>query len=151
MDKNEILIKAYKKMKLDFKIDDKRHIYIKSFDINYFRNNIKISMDETIILNIGYSESENEYINIVNKGRHIYEYNNIYEVLLWYYYYKTKYKHIEHKNKNRSYFARIPEHYKKTKKGLKIVKDVLDEIIIKNKGVPKYYNESVINNLMIIK
>lgn len=111
-----------------------------------------LTSNKTILLpDCGYTMNNN--INIVNKGLYNYEYNNIYELLLWYYYYTIKYKHIEHKNNNRCYFSRIPKRYKniKTKTGLNIIKKLLDEIIIKNNGIPEYYNKNILDELIIIK
>ena len=152
MDKFHILKKAYTELNLDFKFNDKNHLYIKKFDCGYFRNNLLITHDETIILpGCGYTTNSNSFIE--NKGLSNYEYCNIYELLLWYYYYTIKYKHVEHKNNNKCYFSRIPKYYKniKTKTGLNIIKKILDEIIIKNNGVPSYFNKNILDKLIAIK
>lgn len=153
MYKHSLLHETYKKLNLTFEFDDTQHMYIKKFDKNYFVYRMKITSENTSIVPIFEGVFTNKYENIIKKGLHDFEYWNIYEVLLWYYYYTIKYKHIEHKNSNRCYFSRIPKHYRNVNPvvGLSIIKNILDKIIIENKGVPKYYDKNILDNLITIK
>ena len=153
LDKQEILKKAYDEMGLTFEFDDRKHLYVKLFDSCYFMNNIGMTSNNTEITNPGICLGRvTGGTYVVRKGKHVYYYCNIYEVLLWYHYYTIKYKHIQHKNKNTSYFSRIPPEYRNIdpKRGLNIVKSVLDKIIVENNGVPKYYNKLILDQIFTV-
>lgn len=145
MNKHQILQKAYNDLNLSFDIDFVNHLHIKTFDCDFFKS-IEIK-----------PITEHKYV--VNKGLNKFQYHNIYEVLLWLYYYTIKNKHIEHTNyedncyHNKSYFSRIPSYYRNidSKIGMNIVKRVLDKIIENNNGVPIYYDPKILKEIMIIK
>lgn len=142
--KRELLDKCYKELNLNFMMDDKRHFYTKHIDYLYFME----------------SGINDEYI--ITKGLDTYKYHNLYEILLWYYYYSIEHKHIQkriiHNYRtilfpNRSYFARVPHHYRNInpKKGLNIIKNALDEIIMRHNGIPKYYDKTECDKIFEIK
>lgn len=144
MNKNKVLNDAYEKLQLIFKFNEIDHLHINYIDITHFYNKIGIKDQQNI-----------------TKGSKCFTYHNIYEVLLWYNYYAIKYKHIQKNvikdNKlvhycNRSYFSRISKNYKNIhpKKGLKIIKIALDNIILKHDGIPKYYDKTILDNIFYI-
>lgn len=134
----------YTELGINFKFIQDKHMYINLFGKDEFYNNVE------------------DWVSIT-KGSKKYEYCNLYEILLWYYYYSIKHKHIKKKYKskyikrelcmNRSYFSRIPYHYKQIdpKKGLNIAKDAIDIIIKRHNGIPLYYDKNIINFLFTVK
>ena len=126
---NKILLdNTYKQLGLTFKLNDTDHLHIKPFDCHAF---MFINWDNKLYTVYGYKNSP------------IY-FKNIYEILLWYYYWSHKYIHIGRRNSNgcinQSYFSRIPPYHRnlEPKKGLHMIKNILDGIIIESKGLPEY-------------
>ena len=162
MNKHLILQKAYSDLDIDFKLNDK-HIYVKQFDRLFFKYQLRISENSTergnfpgittSKINTEYNVTYGNEIYVINKGLSTYVYHNIYEVLFWYYYYTTKYKHVDNYSYNKGHLSRIPEHYTNidSKKGLNIVKAVLNKILLKYGGVPKYYNNCIFEDVFTIK
>ncbi|CAO3627652.1 unnamed protein product [Cunninghamella blakesleeana] len=98
----------------------------------------------------------------IKQGLYEYSYVNFYEVLLWYNYYICK-RHRVHRflfndeedysktsfyYTNRSYFSRTPKHYRNLsqKKGLKVIKQALEDFLIYHNGIPFYFNRKVFDN-----
>jgi hypothetical protein len=155
MEKHKILTQAYEKLGLTFLQVNDKHLYIEHFHQLFFRYQLNITNNSTEILTRLYDSSFVEHNDgyLINKGTQSFQCYNIYEMLLWYYYYTIKHKHIKHKNMNQSYFSRIPSYYKNIdpKRGLNIIKEMLDKLILKHNGIPKYYNEKVLQQIIKIK
>ena len=162
MNKPKILSDAYKQLDLTFEMETKNHLHIKNIDKCFFLWDLFVK-DKTDLPNWNLSLVDDQ---LIIKGSHKFYYANIYEILLWYYYYTVHYKHIQrgyritdgrfkgyYNCSNRAYFSRIPTHYTTldSKKGLNIVKEALDNIILKHKGVPKYYDSQLINEILVVK
>ncbi len=68
-----------------------------------------------------------------------------------------KYIHIKKKDNdyycNKSYFSRIPSHYRNidSKIGLNIIKEALNHIILRIEVIPKYYNRYIIHDIITIR
>jgi hypothetical protein len=159
MDTHKLLEEAYIKLNLDFKIGSSEHLYIYNIHRDHFSD-----LDST---EYGYYVKTN--------GLNKFYCSNIYEALLWYCFFKCKYKHFLHYSrkhivdiggrmklkaiahawdcKNKSYFSRIPLSYKnmKPKKGLSTIKKILDRIIVTHNGIPEYYHANVMHDILYIK
>ncbi len=144
MNKSLILTKTYQDLNVDFKINDKDHLHILPLWRDEFGN----------------------YANYETTRGHLnYGYSDLYEVMLWYRYYTIRHHHIEkkatpypYKSKgkfwmNKGYFSRIPLHYRNIdpKIGLSIIKEVMDMIILRHKGIPSYYDEEEMNKICYIE
>lgn len=165
MYKSKLLEETYKNHGLDFVIDNVNHLYIYNFSINVFQSYyIAYYIDQLNQRQIGNNTIDqsgdykyNGKSIIVNKGLKEFIYNDIYEILLWYNYYKFTRRHIlshDYLGKingpvNTSYFSRIPHFYRNldSKKGLHIIKQVLDQVIVENNGLPKYYDPRILDVL----
>ena len=97
---------------------------------------------------------------IINKGLKEYYYANLYEAIVWYVYYSSKYQIVMRRRKsdrggcqNRSYFGRIPSHYRgcDPKKGLNIVKEAITIILKRHSGLPKYWNPDILQTLFTLR
>lgn len=188
MYKNKLLENTYKNLGLDFVIDDVKHLYIYNFYISEFQfqyiNTYSMQLNDGInkdtgrIKNKNYQIDENDensdnatnektpskynpkHVSIY-KGLKRYGYSDVYEILLWYNYYKYQNRHIlqyDYLGKtngpvNTSYFSRIPHHYRNldSKKGLHMIKQILDKIIVENNGMPGYYDPRILRILFYVK
>ncbi len=92
---------------------------------------------------------------VIPRGSKTYWYQNLYEVMLWYYYYSIP-KHNIVKQMgtsavNEKYFSRIPTRYRKNSKGLTIVRKALHTILRRHLGIPKYYDPEVLSAILVVK
>ena len=164
----ELLEKAYKELDIDFTLDDTKHVYF-SFFKSYFEMYYNNTNIPNWIIPKGYwTEPDQDRLSriTINKGSKTYYYNNLYEILIWYNYYKYSYRHIQHrtrsycdiKNKKdfsygKIYFGIIPRHYLhiNRKDGLNLVKEALDKTILLNNGIPIYYNKDELKGYVEVK
>ena len=163
MYKSKLLENTYKNLGLDFVIDEEKHIYIHNFSINefYCYYNIGKYEDKLNENNNNKMSRRNAKSKCIYKGQNGYYYSDIYEALLWYNYYKYQKRHIlshDYLGKtngpvNTSYFSRIPHHYRNlcSKKGLHLIKEILDQIIIENNGLPGYFDPKILGVLFYVK
>lgn len=156
MYKSKLLNNTYKILGLNFKINNINHLHIKSISKYIFSDLIILRPNETCIYN-NFNEIDNtdEIIDsiIITKGTNEYFFVNVYEILLWYYFYSIKNKHIVKHSVDSPYFSKIPPYYRNIdpKKGLIIIKSALDQIIIKNNGIPKYFNTNILDHIFYIR
>lgn len=93
----------------------------------------------------------------IKKVVHGFYYTNLYEIMLWYYYYKSKYRHIPRITgacyRNRRYFSRIPLYHRNIDRnvGLSIIKEAIQQVLTRHSGIPKYYNELILHNIITMK
>ena len=140
----QLLEESYAKLGLKFVIDTTKHLYISHFENSYFYYEIGIY----------------DSVDVIYKGTQTYSYCNLYEILLWYYYYTHKYRTFQRKDKRgkpvsmtKAYFKWIPHQYWSIEPidGLAIVKEALDIIILKHNGIPKYYQKTVLEDFIKFK
>ena len=127
-----LLSDSYQKLNLTFDIDASKHVFFHC-----------IHRDTFDLIDA----------QAIQKGAKCFYFNNIYEVLLWYHFFTSGHKHFERKVmgwSNKSYFSRIPPRYRNLdpKKGLNIVKEALNRILIKYNGIPPYYEAAVLEGLL---
>lgn len=151
MNNKQIFSDVCNYLNLDFKQNDKNHLHIENFPIDSFYKN------ECGITSYGCGQNR---LYCVTKGGKNYIYHNLYEMLLWYYYYATKHKHIKkyfkmkgHKIHIKPYFSALPEYYLNIdpKKGLNIVKEAMEQLILIEGGIPHDFNPGVLNDIYTIK
>jgi hypothetical protein len=159
MYKHKLLKNSYKKLNLDFEIDKTKHLYIYAISKYYF-SDYAINSKHTY------------YVRDKNKEISKHSYYYIYKILLWYYYFKYTHKHhlsyvpVYDDNNNRitgragcrfniwkNYFGSTLQtyHQMKKKEGLKLMKRILNRIIINHNGVPKHYSKAEMNKICFIK
>jgi hypothetical protein len=167
MHKRKLLNECYKILNLDFSIDHTKHIYLYNFykglfynyphtlDMNSFNNNDDYKQ---------YRDKCGFYVK--QSGSRTYCYHGLFEALLWYNYYKYQKRHtmnyrydlVTKTNKDvslktTSYFGVIPKHYRglDSKEGLKIIKKIIDEILIDSNGIPDYFDPELLKTLFMVK
>lgn len=118
MEKRDIYCRIYKQLGLNFQINESLHLFIKQFDIGYFYNYLPLEKGPKCNNPSCHCATDDKMCKvtthwyIVYRGTKKITFHNIYEILLWYYFYSIKRKYIDRsENYNKAYFSRIPRHY----------------------------------------
>ena len=140
----------YPELGISFQIDHHRQLFIKDIHKLDFRF-LSSRHDDTERYK---SLATSDYVTIP-RGSKTYWYANLYEVMLWYYYYSIP-KHnivkiMGSTAVNDKYFSRIPPHYRKNSSGLTIVRKALHTILKRHNGIPKYYDPEVFQAILVVK
>lgn len=157
---NALFKRVYDDLGLDFEIDTSKHLFIYTFSIDHFGHGTQELVIDPQTQSLAVKKKWIDPI-IHNKGSETFYYSNIYEVLLWYHYYKHIHRHhMSHDSEGRecsifntSYFSRIPCTYRNLEpfKGLKLIKKILDTVIKTNNGLPGYFDKTKLNQLFLVK
>lgn len=167
MYKRKLLDECYKILDLDFSIDRTKHIYLYNFHKGIFYNYPR-TLDTTTSATDGNNKKYYDKCRIYGKmcGSRSYYYCGFFEALLWYNYYKYQRRHmmsyrydLETKTnkdvslKTTSYFGVIPKHYRDldSKEGLRIIKGIIDEVLIDCGGIPDYFDPKLLKTLFMVK
>ena len=136
----------YPQLGISFLTDSNHQLFI--YDIPIYQFSSWLFKNDNQLKSLGADDRV-----IIPRGSKTYWYSNLYEVLLWYYYYSIPKHNIlrETSNGYTKYFARIPPHYRKNSNGLTIVRKALHTILKRHKGIPKYYDPEVLRAILVVK